>query len=190
MFLQAITAWGNSKKLSMFWYIIILLYPVVSLPFQDDVSGNVYFDIYLNESYLKDGKLLLNISHDYIISNCESYVLSAPFWVSQMHHNISALSSCKQKLATYCKHWNKSHPLPWEVSLWKTDRDKTEAETMSWVPSAFSLSVARKPLFGLFWQVSFSLHSLSPQASAFSPEVSLARCGDPGFFAAACVAGH
>lgn len=76
------------------------------------------------------------------------------------------------------------------MSFWKADGDKTEAETMSWVVSAFSLSVAGKPLFGLFWQVSFSLHCLSPQAPAFSLEVSLARCGDPGFFAAACVAGH
>lgn len=68
------------------------------------MSDSVYFDIYLNESYLKDGNLLLNISNDYIISNCESHVLHTPLWVSQMHHHISALSSRKQKLATYCKH--------------------------------------------------------------------------------------
>lgn len=77
---------------------------------------------------------------------------------------------------------------PCEVSFWKADGDKTEAETVSRVLSAFSLSVASRPLFGLFWQVSFSLHCLSPQAPAFSLEVSPARCGDLGFSAAACVA--
>lgn len=120
--------------------------------------------------YLSEEKLLLHVSKYYIIFNCESCVLLCTLlWASLIHHQIRALSYHKQKLAAYCKRWNKSLPLPGEVSFLKADRDKTEAETMSWALSVFSLSVARKTLFGLLWQASFSLHSLSPPGPSLQP---------------------
>lgn len=78
-FLQAIRAWANSKDSEYVFDILLSRCRLfVSVPFQDDMSDSVYFDMYLNESYLNEAKLLLHISNYYIISNCESCVYCVP----------------------------------------------------------------------------------------------------------------
>lgn len=187
MYLQVIRAWGNSKD---FEYVLIHYYSVVGCLLQfhfKTICPTIILILILIFSH--EAKLLLHISNYYIILKAV-YTLCSLF--GYLRCIITSVPS-----ATVNRSWPqivnteiKAIHLPVRCHFWKADGDKTEAETMSWVLSAFSLSVASKPLFGLFWQVSFSLHRLSPQASGFSLEVSPARCGDPGFFAAACVARH